>query len=712
MPGLSQRAYRFDDCLLDIGGFQVWKAGSLAPLEPKSIRVLHYLVENRGRLVGKDELIQAVWGETFVTDNALTRVIAQLRKALGDSAKQARYIETVPTQGYRFIAAVEEVEAPPAPIAVTEPVVASEPVPGSAWRKAVAGIGLCGALVAIAWMWRERDATAGAARKMDGGDSVQFTTSGGLDATPAFAPDGNSIAYASDKSGTFEIYVRPLAAGGREVQVTRDGGQNVQPSWSPDGSRIAYYSAKKGGICVMPALGGFPKLVTKFGADPKWSPDGKWIAFRSGGFVSLVPPDIFPPYGSKLWIVSAEGGQPRQLTDWKKPDGAHGAPSWSPDSRKLLFSAFSSGDIAMWTVDIDGGRIERLPGARPSIAPHYSPDGKWIYSACRTRENSFGLCRTNAATGESTEIQWTGMSAPRDLSVSRDGRSLAYTVTTMTSNLWSLPVTADGQVQGEASQLMQDTSVRNTLPAISPDGRRVAYHARRRGAQGDIFVQNPDGTSEQVTNHPAADIMPSWTPDGKAIVYSSTRNRGNELWRVSLTDGTETRLLGSPHLMAMAKLSPDGRWALFHRYDNYLLGTWRALIQTGEATRLTPESESMGYPCWSRDGKWVAVERKYGDWTETGVVPAGGGAYRALTKEQGQNWPHSWSPDSTKVAMAALRDGTWNLWWVGLDGKERRLTDYRSLRTYVRYPEWSPTGERIVFEFAEAKGNVYLMNLD
>jgi TolB protein len=304
------------------------------------------------------------------------------------------------------------------------------------------------------------------------------------------------------------------------------------------------------------------------------------------------------------------------------------------------------------------------------------------------------------------------MSAPRDLSVTRDGRGLAYTVTTMSSNLWSLPVAVDGRVLGEASQLMQDTSVRNTLPAISPDGQRVAYHARRRGAQGDIFVQNPDGTSEQVTNHPAADLMPSWTPDGKAIVYSSTRNGGNELWRVSLTDATETRLLGSPHLMAMAKLSPDGRWALFHRYDNYLLGTWRALIQTGEATRLTPEGESMGYPCWSRDGKWVAVEREYGDWTEVGVVPADGGAYRVLTKEQGQNWPHSWSPNSTKVAMAALRDGTWNLWWVGLDGKERRLTDYRSLRTYVRYPEWSPTGERIVFEFAEAKGNIYLMNLD
>src|SRR5688500_20317530 len=96
--------------------------------------VLHYLVENRGRLVSKEELIQAVWGETFVTDNALTRVIAQLRKALGDSAKQARYIETVPTQGYRFIAAVEEVEAPQAAVAGGESLGTAAQAAAERWR--------------------------------------------------------------------------------------------------------------------------------------------------------------------------------------------------------------------------------------------------------------------------------------------------------------------------------------------------------------------------------------------------------------------------------------------------------------------------------------------------------------------------------------------------------------------------------------------------
>jgi DNA-binding winged helix-turn-helix (wHTH) protein len=92
--------YRFDDCVVDLPRFQVVKAGAILPLEPKAIRVLHFLVENRGRLVSKEELMQSIWGETFVTDNALTRVIAQLRKALGDNARQAHAGLPVHRAGY------------------------------------------------------------------------------------------------------------------------------------------------------------------------------------------------------------------------------------------------------------------------------------------------------------------------------------------------------------------------------------------------------------------------------------------------------------------------------------------------------------------------------------------------------------------------------------------------------------------------------------
>lgn len=102
--------YRFDDVLVEAREFRVFKNGEAITLEPKAFAVLIFLIENRGRLVTKDELLDAVWKDAFVTPNVLTRIVAQLRRALGEDAKAARYIETVPTRSYRFIAEVEETE--------------------------------------------------------------------------------------------------------------------------------------------------------------------------------------------------------------------------------------------------------------------------------------------------------------------------------------------------------------------------------------------------------------------------------------------------------------------------------------------------------------------------------------------------------------------------------------------------------------------------
>lgn len=104
--------YQFDDVRVDLDTFEVFKADAPLRLEPKAFEVLIFLIQNQGRLIQKRELLDAVWKEAFVTENAMTRVIAQLRKALGDGSKQARYIETVPTRGYRFVADVEIKQRP------------------------------------------------------------------------------------------------------------------------------------------------------------------------------------------------------------------------------------------------------------------------------------------------------------------------------------------------------------------------------------------------------------------------------------------------------------------------------------------------------------------------------------------------------------------------------------------------------------------------
>ncbi|MEP6946148.1 MAG: winged helix-turn-helix domain-containing protein [Acidobacteriota bacterium] len=100
--------YRFDNHIVEIDEFRLFKDGEPVTVERKAFQVLAYLLENPGRLVTKEELLESVWKESFVTPNVLTRVITQLRKALGDKAQDSRYIETVPTHGYRFIAHIEK----------------------------------------------------------------------------------------------------------------------------------------------------------------------------------------------------------------------------------------------------------------------------------------------------------------------------------------------------------------------------------------------------------------------------------------------------------------------------------------------------------------------------------------------------------------------------------------------------------------------------
>lgn len=103
--------YCFDDVEIDVPAFRLMKAGKILAIEPKALNLLVFLAQNPGRLIERRELIQAVWGDAFVTDHVLNRAIGQLRKLLADDSRMPRYIETVPTRGYRFIADVEVEEA-------------------------------------------------------------------------------------------------------------------------------------------------------------------------------------------------------------------------------------------------------------------------------------------------------------------------------------------------------------------------------------------------------------------------------------------------------------------------------------------------------------------------------------------------------------------------------------------------------------------------
>jgi len=148
--------YRFDRFQVDDEAFRLTAEGATVALEPKALRVLLCLLRNRNRLIRKGEILEDVWGETSVTESALTRSIGLLRKALDDDSREPRFIETVPAAGFRFIAEVSVLEPIATPAAVAAPAPEVErPQPGGSRRGlwlAGAAAGCLGLLIALAWV--------------------------------------------------------------------------------------------------------------------------------------------------------------------------------------------------------------------------------------------------------------------------------------------------------------------------------------------------------------------------------------------------------------------------------------------------------------------------------------------------------------------------------------------------------------------------------
>src|SRR5262245_42340367 len=353
----SHHRHRFGNVDVDFLNLRVTVDGEPRPLEPKSFRLLQFLIENRGRVVSKEEILRAVWAGSFVSDNALTRAIAQVRKAIGDDPKEPRYIETIPTVGYRFTADTTALESAPEAKSST-PEVSSPPRPA---RSRVALIGAAFALVIVSALlvWRSTTTPRGNA-SVANYPPVQFSSSPGLDVGASFSPDGSHIAYSSDKSGSFEIYVRSFEPGARELQITDDGNQNLYPAFSPDGRSIAYASLKQRGIFRVAALGGSARRLTDFGIRPVWSPDGNTIVFQSAASASLSATDYYFPAIATLWMVSASGGNPIPIGGDEPPAGGSSFPSWSPDGSEIRFVNDVEGESSVWTYRVADGSFRKL----------------------------------------------------------------------------------------------------------------------------------------------------------------------------------------------------------------------------------------------------------------------------------------------------------------------------------------------------------------
>ncbi len=691
-------------------------------LEPKAFEVLLFLLENPGRLIGKRELLDRVWPDTVVTESAMTRVIADLRRALGDAAREGRYIETVPTKGYRFIAEIRRPETP------------SPPQEGSAPRVRPA-VWLAGGVLALVLglgtflALRPARPRPAALPPPAPAKLTQLTNSLGSDLFPSFSPDGAAISYCSDRDGTFEVYVRQLAPGGREIRITSDGHDNVQPAWSPDGRQIAYTSRAEKGVWLVPALGGEPHRLTTFGARPSWSPDGATIAFQSGAPVDFLAagPAAVPP--SSLWLVPAGGGEPMPLTRPGSPVGGHGAPAFSPDGAEVVFVVWSGG-AELWSVSVRDGSLRRILPQRKDAAedegpsnyqyfdPVVSPKGDFLYfAATHDRYLHTNLWRLRAPAGRGgpwgapEPVTPDGTSSVRHIAISPRTGTVAYAALSLASNLWSLPLDPKTSLPaGGPVPLTRAAGFRMSLPRFSQDGSTIAFLSSGAGTSVDIFTIGRDGGEARPLTEGAGAHILDWFPSGDRIAFFTVRNGKKGLWAVAREDRSQRRLLELAEDVLVPRLSRDGTLVAYTKSAPDV-AVWVQPLKGGAPRRLTPPDAVAYFPCWSPDGRTLAVEVLRSPDVLLAVIPATGGIPTILVGEKGLSWPSDWSPDGEKIAFAGQRDGLWNLYWVARSGgAARRLTENKVRRAFLRYPAWSPQGDRIVYEYGETTGNIYLLD--
>lgn len=722
MMNLSAAIYRFDNVTVDVANARLTVAGETRHLEPKSFRVLQYLLGNPGRVVTKEELFTAVWNDAFVTDNVLTRAIAQLRKALGEDPRQPRFIETVPTLGYRFTGMLTE-ELPvqaELPVSVPSLLPPIQPRP----KRHLVFLGLAGfALVLLAaglfLLLRPKSSLN---TRLSG--STQFSTGSGLDICATFSPDGNLVAYSSDRSGSFQIYVRSLEPAARELTLTSDAGQNLYPRFSPDGRVLAYSALATPGIFRVPALGGTVQRLASFGVRPIWSPDGKWIVFRSNGPPSVATTDQYFFPDSTLWLMNADGSDLHQITGLGAAAGTQAYPSWNADSSEIRFANYTGKLCGMFAYELGSNRVRKLFNADLPTGfgdATFLPDGTAMFYISSRINGDIGIWEqplnpsTLTPTAPPHPIYQPSIGVPRDLSLSKDGQHLAFSATLTDSRIQMLRFTDKFTESSTPVDLTHEVNYRFTQPRWSGDDKTLAFTSLPKSRPPRLALLSlSEGEVTDLGKDHELQLFPNFADGDPHLFYVAVNQKQRDVSfrQMELPGGLTQILQKLPPSMDQPTLSPDGTTIAFNSRESGVLQIAKMDLRTGETKQLTFGSVPSGYPHFSRDGRRISFERLTDGQSSLVIMPSDGPA-PAEDFARGVFYIDSWSPDDSKIAYAGFENGIWNLYWIDLATHQRRqLTRNTNARIYYRYPDWSHDGRKMAFEYNETKGNVYLAELN
>jgi Tol biopolymer transport system component/imidazolonepropionase-like amidohydrolase len=529
---------------------------------------------------------------------------------------------------------------------------------------------------------------------------VSFPTDEGTWMSLDVSPDGQTIVF--DLLG--DIYTLPIA-GGEAKRIVGGMSFDSQPKFSPDGKLIVFTSDRSGAeqLWVCKPDGSDPKPVTKgrgpgmlYFLSPSWTPDGNYIlaskaergigAFHvymyhkdGGAGVSVGPPPPPPPSPEQ------QGPPP------PPPLNKMGAMA-SPDGRFIYWAqrrgAFSYNvQFPLWQIvrfDRDTSETATVTNAQGSaMRPTISPDGKSLVYATRYETKTALRVRDL----ETNQERWLINNVTRDDQESRATRDTFPGYSFMPDGK-SLIVPIDGKIKrvdfatGQATVIPFSAKVDMDIaarlrfdykvddgpnvkarliryPAMSPDGKRLAFSAFNKIYVMDLSPSGPAAAPKRLTNFTVGEFMPTWSPDGRYVAFVTWSREGGHIYRVAAEGGQPERMTNKAAFYTYPVYSPDNTKIVFTSgaIDDHLFADLKPdhefLSETEAALHGHADGEITGA------GENTIVDLRY--------IFASGGNSILIASAQGGRYPH-FSDDPNRVYLTTSQ----GLTSVRLDGQDRR----------------------------------------
>ncbi|MGH9945897.1 MAG: winged helix-turn-helix domain-containing protein [Pyrinomonadaceae bacterium] len=749
MSGNEKHSYRFREFYLDIAERQLLQNNERIALTPKAFDVLAFLVLHSGHLVEKEELMQAIWPDSFVEEANVARIVHTLRRTLGHDSNGNKLIETVPKKGYRFVADVirEDLSEPPftgyengrfdkialepdnlennghfipaetSPTnGISLPLIderlfdidnkdAVFDLPKVSIRRKLSGNSLIWlwlwlplavvVLVGIGFVVFRQGVDSTVSKKNLSFDQPQMkklTRSGDVYG-PFISPDGQYLAYISLVGNEQGLSVR---------QISTDSTLNLAPArpgvkyWAlavaPDNSFL-YYIVKEeninyGNVYRIPLLGGQPhKLVDLASGGLAISPDGKNVAFVR-----------IDREKRKSFIVTVNNdGTDEKIVDSLELESAYYSLDWSPDGSSFVCSIKRSeagrDDWYITEMPVDGGeqRIIGKPSNSKIVAVKWLPDKSgFLANIVDEQSHQPQIYYVSNPAGEMRRITYD-LNYYYGISVTKDGKSIVAMNQISVRQIWTL----SGDDVRQAKKLTNATEKHYDTLVWDKDGNLIFDEDENSGYDiHNIWRMNQDGSEvRQLTFGPENNKRPTVSPDGNTIVFVSGRSGKQELWRMSIDGNNLTQLTEIPYRIADPEFLPDGQKILFQVAINGIYNLWQLSVDGGEPSMVI-DADIYEWAV-SPDGKRLAYSTfdKQSGTVKTYIRSFETGKIDLILNIDPETWMR-WSNDGNSIYFNTTKDEVKNIWRQSLNGsKPKRVTDFESERIF-RFA-WSPDGKNL-----------------